>query len=427
MTDFVYKNLKDVITRIKVGFVGSVNEFYCDSEAGVPIIRTTDIDDINFGKLKFVTKEFHEKNKKSQLKNGDLIIARHGDNGNAVIYRHDRSAQVLNAVIIEPDQSKVTSDLLKIFFDSPFIKKQIKGAVKGSVQGVINTQHVSDLVLNFSDNINYDFVVRVITNLNRKLELNNKINAELEAMAKLIYDYWFVQFDFPDENGKPYKSSGGKMVYNKDLKRQIPMGWGAGKLSDFEQKIITGKTPSTNDKNNFDGDIPFICIGDVRGNMYITKTEITLTEVGAASQANKFIPKDAICVTCIASPGLVAFATLESQTNQQLNSVVCGKKENRYFLYFYLKNYFKFTKAKMGNTFANMNKDDFSSILLPYPKDEIVDSFSEKVKSVFESVLLNSQENNLLIELKDFLLPMLMNGEVTVSEARMKSLLKSNN
>ncbi len=81
----------------------------------------------------------------------------------------------------------------------------------------------------------------------------------------------------------------------------------------------------------------------------------------------------------------------------------------------------------MGNTFANMNKDDFSSILLPYPKDEIVDSFSEKVKSVFESVLLNSQENNLLIELKDFLLPMLMNGEVTVSEARMKSLLKSNN
>lgn len=290
------------------------------------------------------------------------------------------------------------------------------GLVTGSSQPKLTRESLDSILLNVPNKPTQDRVVDILWSLDKKIKLNNQINFELEAIAKLIYDYWFVQFDFPDENGKPYKSSGGKMIYNQDLKREIPEGWGAGKLSDFEQKIITGKTPSTNNKNNFDGVIPFICIGDVRGNMYITKTEITLTEVGAAYQAKKFIPKDAICVTCIASPGLVAFATSESQTNQQLNSIICGKKENRYFLYFYLKDYFKFTKAKMGNTFANMNKDDFSSILLPYPKDEIVDSFSEKVKSVFESVLLNSQENNSLIELRDFLIPMLMNGQVIVRE-----------
>jgi type I restriction enzyme, S subunit len=282
---------------------------------------------------------------------------------------------------------------------------------------ILNKTNFSNIEINLPTKSSQDKVANFLMLIDEKIELNNKINKQLEMIVKLIYDYWFVQFDFPDENGKPYKSSGGKMVYNKDLKREIPMGWGAGRLSDFEQKIITGKTPSTDDKNNFGGDIPFICIGDVRGNMYITKTETTLTGVGAASQANKFIPKDTICVTCIASPGLVAFTTSESQTNQQLNSVVCGKKENRFFLYFYLKDYFNFAKVKMGNTFANMNKDDFSSILLPYPKDEIVDSFSEKVKSVFESIMLNSQENNSLIELRDFLLPMLMNGQVTVSEA----------
>ncbi len=206
------------------------------------------------------------------------------------------------------------------------------------------------------------------------------------------------------------------MVYNEELKREIPDGWGAGRLSDFEPKIITGKTPPTADKENFEGNIPFICIGDVRGNMYVTKTEITLTEVGVASQASKFIPKGAICVTCIASPGLVAFASSESQTNQQLNSVVCKSEENRYFLYFYLEDYFNFARAKTGNTFANMNKDDFSSIMLPFPKQEIVDSFSETVKSIFDKVLLNSQESDHLIELRDWLLPMLMNGQVTVGE-----------
>ena len=289
------------------------------------------------------------------------------------------------------------------------------GLITGSAQPKLTKESLECIPIVIPNRPTQDRIACFLWNIDKKIKLNNQINSELEAMAKLIYDYWFVQFDFPDENGNPYKSSGGKMVYNKELKREIPFGWGAGRLSDFEQKIITGKTPSTENKNNFGGDIPFICIGDVRGNMYITKTEITLSEVGAASQANKFIPKDSICVTCIASPGLVGFATSESQTNQQLNAIVCSKKENRYFLYFYLKEYFKFSKAKMGNTFANMNKDDFSSILLPYPKDEIVDSFSKKVKSIFDLVLQNSNENDLLNEQRDWLLPMLMNGQVKVN------------
>lgn len=300
-----------------------------------------------------------------------------------------------------------------------YLLKLIGSAFASSTTTIpgLNRNDLHELSIPVIENINEQISVReILWLLDRKIKLNNQINSELEAMTKLIYDYWFVQFDFPDEHGKPYKSSGGKMVYSEELKREIPHGWGAGKLGDFEPKIITGKTPSTANKENFEGDIPFICIGDVRGNMYVTKTEITLTEIGAASQASKFIPKGAICVTCIASPGLVAFASSESQTNQQLNSVVCKSDENRYFLYFYLKDYFNFARAKTGNTFANMNKDDFSSIMLPFPKKEVVDRFSETVKSVFEKVLLNSQDSNHLIELRDWLLPMLINGQVTVSE-----------
>lgn len=257
-------------------------------------------------------------------------------------------------------------------------------------------------------------IAKVLSDLDAKIELNNKINAELEAMAKLIYDYWFVQFDFPNQDGKPYKSSGGKMVWNEELKREIPEGWDAMELSELESNIVTGKTPSTKIEENFNGDIPFICIGDVRGNMHITNTELTLSEKGANTQANKYIPEGAICVTCIASPGLVAFATRDSQTNQQLNTVVCKKFENRYFLYFYLLDYFKFAKAKTGNTFANMNKGDFSSIKVIKPNSEVLIEFSNKLESSVNKVLVNSKENQKLSELRDWLLSMLMNGQVKV-------------
>ena len=98
----------------------------------------------------------------------------------------------------------------------------------------------------------------VLSVLDSKIEVNNRINAELEAMAKTLYDYWFVQFDFPDEGGKPYKTSGGKMVRNEKLKREIPDGWEALDLDKIEKNIVTGKTPSTKNARYFDGDVPFI-------------------------------------------------------------------------------------------------------------------------------------------------------------------------
>jgi type I restriction enzyme S subunit len=257
-------------------------------------------------------------------------------------------------------------------------------------------------------------IATVLSALDAKIELNNQINAELEKMAKTIYDYWFVQFDFPDANGKPYKSSGGKMVWNEELKREIPTGWEVLDLDKIENNIITGKTPSTSNDSYFDGDVPFICIGDVRGNMHIVETEITLTQAGAESQNNKFIPKGSICVTCIASPGLVAFATRDSQTNQQLNSIVCEYLENRYYLYFYLTDYFKYAKAKTGNTFANMNKGDFSVIKVLKPSKELLINFCKILDSSIDKILNNSLENQTLAELRDWLLPMLMNGQVKV-------------
>lgn len=259
-------------------------------------------------------------------------------------------------------------------------------------------------------------VATILFNIRKKLETNNKINQELEAMAKTLYDYWFVQFDFPDQNGKPYKSSGGKMVYNPELKREIPEGWGVETLKDFESKIITGKTPSRANSDNFGGEIPFITIGDIRGNTFIYSTSETLTDLGASVQQNKYLPEGSLCVSCIATVGEIGFTTEWSHTNQQINSIVFEDETNRYYLYFALKNYFENANAsaKTGNTFANMNKEDFSGIRIILPRNEIKNNFHKMTEPYFAQIKCLQGQNQELTQLRDWLLPMLMNGQVKV-------------
>ncbi|MDO8961873.1 MAG: restriction endonuclease subunit S [Methylophilus sp.] len=295
-----------------------------------------------------------------------------------------------------------------------YIRKSIQSSASGSIQDNINIDYLTSLKFKVPPKPYQDKITAVLANLDKKIELSNRINAELEAMAKTLYDYWFVQFDFPDTNGKPYKTSGGKMVYNPTLKREIPEGWSVKTIQSIEQNIVTGKTPSKEHNHYFDGSVPFITIGDIRGNTYIVSTEETLSIEGANTQKNKFLPEDTICVSCIASPGLVGFVTQPSQTNQQINSVICLNSINRYFLYFAINAFFTGSKAKTGNTFANMNKEDFSNINLLYPELMLLAKFHDLVDSMFSNIKTRSLENQELKNLRDWLLPMLMNGQVTV-------------
>lgn len=259
-------------------------------------------------------------------------------------------------------------------------------------------------------------IAHILSTLDQKIAINNQINAQLEQMAKTLYDYWFVQFDFPDENGKPYKSSGGEMVYNDTLKREIPKGWEVKGLGEVEPNIITGKTPSTQNEEFFNGNIPFITIGDIRNNMFIFQTEQKLSKNGAESQSSKYLPKDSLCVSCIATVGLIGFTTQKSQTNQQINSIIFKNKYNGPYFYFYLKDYFVVGKAKTGNTFANMNKGDFANIKMIYPSSNIIEKFFQNIVYSFQKIKKLQKQNQQLAQLRDFLLPMLMNGQVGVGD-----------
>jgi restriction modification system DNA specificity subunit len=287
----------------------------------------------------------------------------------------------------------------------------------GSGVPTMNRNHLHPLKIKaFTDSKYQKSIAAVLSALDKKIALNKQINARLEEMAKTLYDYWFVQFDFPDANGKPYKSSGGEMVFDETLKREIPKGWEVKSLGEIENNIITGKTPSTQYSNFFNGDIPFITIGDIRNNTFIIKTEQNLSIEGANNQKNKYLPEGSLCVSCIATVGLIGFTTRQAQTNQQINSIIFKHDYNKEFLYFYLKDYFLVGKAKTGNTFANMNKGDFEKILVLYPNLKLLQKYSNKMVLVFNQINNLSKQNHQLTQLRDFLLPMLMNGQVSVAE-----------
>ena len=320
-----------------------------------------------------------------------------------------------DVLVVRPNDVIDNNFLYYALTQDSFFEYVMKGS-KGTKMPRGDKSQIMDFVIPDLEIDEQIKIGKLLKSIDQKIQINNQINQELEAMAKTLYDYWFVQFDFPDQNGKPYKSSDGKMVYNPELKREIPEGWGVASIRDFESNIITGKTPSRTNSDNFGGEIPFITIGDIRGNTYIYRTSETLTDLGASVQKNKYLPEESLCVSCIATVGEIGFTTEPSHTNQQINSIVFEDETNRYYLYFALKNYFENANAsaKTGNTFANMNKEDFSGIKIIFPNKEIKNNFHKITEPYFSQIKCLQGQNQQLTQLRDWLLPMLMNGQVKV-------------
>ncbi|EME7170036.1 restriction endonuclease subunit S, partial [Enterococcus faecium] len=237
----------------------------------------------------------------------------------------------------------------------------------------------------------------------------------LEELASTLFKRWFVEFEFPDENGNPYKSSGGKMV-DSEL-GEIPEGWEVTNLEEISIDIITGKTPNTKQKENYGEDIPFIKIPDMHNNTYIVQTETYLSKKGSDSQYKKLLPKDSICVSCIATPGLVSITSVASHTNQQINTIL-PKVEDLYFLYLDLKRKRNLIRelGSGGSTTLNLNKTQFGKInIINCGKREKM-NFNKICEPLFSKILLLQKSNIYLAKLRDSLLPKLLSGEIELPE-----------
>lgn len=391
MKKFKYVSLNKLVKRVKVGFVGSIDKYYCNKDNGILLLRTSNLTDkgIEYTDVKYVTQEFHDKNKKSQLKENDVLIARHGDNGKANIYENSEPAQALNVVIIEPDNKKMSSRLIKYFFESPYVQKQVNARVGGSVQGVINTTQISELLIPMADFINYDKVEILLNLIETKIQNNNKINDELEVMAKTIYDYWFLQFEFPNEEGKPYKSSGGKMVWNEELKKEIPEGWEIGTFGDLFE-IGNGR----DHKYLNTGTIPVYGSGGV----------MRMADTALYNGESVLIPRKGTLNNIMYVNE--AFWTVDTMFYSKMKRKYCA-----IFVYYTAKLY-DFEQLNTGTGVPSMTSSIIYELKTILPTERILEQFDKKMQVIYGQIRHYQKENQELKSLRDFLLPLLMNGQV---------------
>ncbi|WP_033486752.1 restriction endonuclease subunit S [Xanthomonas phaseoli] len=259
-------------------------------------------------------------------------------------------------------------------------------------------------------------IAAVLSILDAKIELNNRINAKLEALAKTIYDYWFVQFDFPDAKGCPYKTSGGKMVWNETLKREIPTRWGAGSLDDLGQ-IVGGSTPSTLNPEHFGKDmIPWITPKDLsnnKGNKFIARGESDVSEAGKRSASLTLYPAGTVLMSSRAPVGYLAIALNPVTTNQGFKSFVPSKGYGTSFVYYAVQRSLPtIIQYASGSTFVEISAGVLKSVHAVLPVKAVVDAFCRQIEQIVQRQQIAELENTELTQLRDWLLPLLMNGQV---------------
>ena len=355
--------------------------------------------------------------KVTHFKPKDILIANIRPYLKKIWFANHEGGCSADVLVLRAKSHTDSSFLYYSLFRDDFFSYIMKGA-----KGTRMPRGDKEQILNFNiPNMNYQNQKKIgelLFLLDKKIELNNRINAELEAMAKTLYDYWFVQFDFPNEEGKPYKSSGGKMVYNTTLKREIPVMFSEGVLDNLGQ-IVGGSTPDTKDSDNFCiKGVPWITPNDLsnnQGNKYISKGEKNVSDKGIKSASLKKYPLGTILLTSRAPIGYMAIARKEFTTNQGFKSFILNKGYPTDFVYYTIKNSLSIIiQFASGSTFKEISTTVLKTVPIVLPPLHIVKDFTNKIYSLTKKQNILEQECSELRNLRDWLLPMLMNGQVTV-------------
>ena len=258
-------------------------------------------------------------------------------------------------------------------------------------------------------------ISKFLSAIDKKITLNNQINTELETIAKLIFDYWFVQFDFPDAKGKPYKSSGGKLVYNEELKREIPEGWEMGSLGDFI-KTSLGGTPSTKKSEYWDNaNICWLNSGEV-ASFPVLGSELQITQEGIANSAAKLMPKGSVIISIVRHIR-VSILAIDAAFNQSVVGLHETNTLKSSFLYPYLSREIpRLMMLRTGAQQPHINKKVVDDSYIVIPNENTLVEYYTAVTPIFEKINLTAIESKKLEELRDWLLPLLMNAQVTVKD-----------
>lgn len=336
---------------------------------------------------------------------GDLLFARQSlvleGAGKCSIIMETSDLTVFESHIIRVRLKSEENPLFYYYyFKSPL--SPVSTIVSQCAQAGIRGSDLSNLEVICPSRDIQDKIVDILSAYDNLIENNQKQIKLLEEAAQRLYKEWFIDLRFPGYE-------------NVEIVDGIPEGWQYKKVSSFGS-VITGKTPSTAKSQYYGGEVPFIKIPDMHKGIFPLVTEVTLSLEGAKSQKNKFIPKNSIMVSCIATVGLVNISIEDCQTNQQINSIVLADERSLYYLYFAMKDLKSLLDGvgSNGATMTNVNKEKFSNLSILCPNTLLLEKYYEYSKPLFDKILNLSKNINCLTEARDRLLPKLMSGEIEV-------------
>ncbi|MDI1473198.1 restriction endonuclease subunit S [Streptococcus taonis] len=363
------------------------------TETGYKLVTSKNIlsNTLDLNSAYYISEEdFANINKRSKVKQYDILFSMIGTVGSLYFETSDTIDYAIKNIGVFSCGNKEKAEWLYYYLQSNYAQQYIKRYLNGAVQKFLPLKGLREFpVLQFNNELHNR--IKILLSIDQKIQTNNQINQELEAMVKTLHDYWFVQFDFPDQNGKPYKSSGGKMVYHPELKREIPEGWGVEKLSHF-LTIKNGK----DHKHLQDGEFA------VYGSGGIIRM---VTDYLYSGESILFPRKGTLNNVMYVNE---KFWTVDTMFYSEVN------KNNSALYVFYSVKDIDFNKLNTGTGVPSMTSSILYDLNIIVPEENILEKFNTIVKQNYETIKLNSIQNQELIQLRDWLLPMLMNGQVKV-------------
>jgi type I restriction enzyme S subunit len=392
-------------------------------ESGIPFIMASDIvnGNINFNECKFITELQAKGLRKGFSYEGDVLLSHKATIGRTALVPKLN----YNYIMLTPqvtyyrikDEKKLNNKFLKYYFDVQPFQDQIKlWAGAGSTRAYIGITQQQNLQISYPNIITQQKIAKVLSDLDAKIDLNNKINDNLEQMAKTLYDYWFVQFDFPDANGKPYKTSGGKMVWNEELKREIPEGWEVKPIS----KVIEVKDGTHDSPKPKTTGYPLITSKNlkVEGLDFENANLISEEDYLSVNKRSQVETGD-ILFSMIGNIGTI-YKIEEKEINFAIKNVALyktsQKEEYKNFIYMFLKSidmdrYMKNVISGSIQKFIGLSSLRNTPFFI---NETYIEKYEILTKSIFAQLENLKLENQELALLRDWLLPMLMNGQVSV-------------
>ncbi len=389
-------------------------------EQGIPVVMPQDIDNrkVNYASINYVSNEDAIRLERYKTIINDILYARRGDvEKHAFIKEKDNGVLCGTGCLrVRITTSEVEPEFISFFLNREETRKWLVTHAVGTNMPNLNTDILSDVPIAYPLLEEQRKIVQVLNSLDEKIALNSAVNDNLEQQLMLLYDYWFTQFDFPDNDGNPYQTSGGKMVWNDTLKRNIPENWKVQSvISNCLSSIIKPGVEIFNTKT-------YLATADVKGTSISTGTIVDYD--GRESRANMQPSINSVWFAKMKDSIKHLYLNKEMQpiiSSCILSTGFCGLQCNEIsfeYIASYVSNaYFEIHKDMLahGATQEAVNNDDLAGVHIIIPKDTVLRAYHEATQAIYAQISNNICENQEHVKLRDWLLPMLINGQATIS------------